>query len=83
LSELPHRLACDDVAAERERHEALGAVVVRQVPNCTTLLDPMGLAYCITRRAPSTGTLQLGARSAGPGTMGASDEARDDACQPG
>ena len=50
-------LSCDDVDAERERHEALGAVVVREMPNWTTLLDPVGLAYCITRRDPSTGAL--------------------------
>jgi hypothetical protein len=50
-------LACDDVAAEQDHHEALGAVVVRQMPNWTTLPDPTRLAYCITRRNPSTGTL--------------------------
>jgi hypothetical protein len=50
-------LACDDVAAERSRHEALGAVVVRVMPNWTTLRDPAGLAYCITRRDPGTGKL--------------------------
>ncbi|MGO9657986.1 MAG: VOC family protein [Acidimicrobiales bacterium] len=50
-------LACDDVLAERVRHQALGAVVVREMPNWTTLLDPTGLAYCVTRRHPATGTL--------------------------
>jgi Glyoxalase-like domain len=50
-------LACDDVTAERRRHEALGATVVRTMPNWTTLLDPAGLAYCITCRDPGTGTL--------------------------
>jgi Glyoxalase-like domain len=50
-------LACDDVAAEGARHQALGAVVFREMPNWTTLLDPTGLVYCITRRNPTTGTL--------------------------
>jgi len=50
-------LACDDVAAERARHQDLGAVVVREMPNWTTLLDPVGLVYCITCRSPATGTL--------------------------
>ena len=48
-------LACDDVLAERVRHQALGAVVVREMPNWTTLLDPTGLAYCVTRRHPGNG----------------------------
>jgi predicted enzyme related to lactoylglutathione lyase len=51
-------LACDDVPAERARHQALGAVVVREMPNWTTLFDPTGLLYCVTRRNPATGTLQ-------------------------
>jgi Glyoxalase-like domain len=50
-------LACDDVDAETTRHEALGATVVRVMPNWTTLRDPAGLSYCITRRNPDTGTL--------------------------
>jgi hypothetical protein len=50
-------LACDDVAAEQSRHEALGAELVRVMPNWTTLRDPAGLAYCITRRDPGTGKL--------------------------
>jgi hypothetical protein len=60
-------LACDDVAAEQDRHEALGAVVVRQMPNWTTLPDPTRLAYCVTRRNPSTGTLKPA--SQGPFTV--------------
>ena len=59
-------LSCDDVPAERSRHQALGAVVVREMPDWTTLLDPAGLTYCITRRNPATGTLSAdvpGARS--------------------
>jgi hypothetical protein len=27
------------------------------MPNWTTLLDPAGLVYCVTRRHPVTGTL--------------------------
>ena len=50
-------LACDDVAAEAERHKALGAAVVREMPNWTALADPAGLAYCVTRRNPGTGQL--------------------------
>jgi Glyoxalase-like domain len=50
-------LACDNVAAERDRHEALGAVMVRTMPNWTTLQDPAGVSYCITRRDPDTGKL--------------------------
>jgi hypothetical protein len=49
-------LACDDVRAERLRHENLGAVEVAE-PSWTTLRDPAGLVYCITRRDPVTGTL--------------------------
>ena len=50
-------LACDDVAAERARHESLGAQVVRVMANWTTLRDPAGLHYCITRRDPATGRI--------------------------
>jgi hypothetical protein len=50
-------LACDDVAAERQRHEALGATVLAVMPDWTTLRDPGGLCYCITRRNPDTGML--------------------------
>lgn len=50
-------LACDDVPAECRRHLALGATLVRQMPNWTTLADPTGLEYCVTRRDPTTGTL--------------------------
>jgi len=50
-------LACDDVPAERARHESLGAAVVRVMANWTTLRDPAGLLYCITRRNPATGKL--------------------------
>jgi hypothetical protein len=50
-------LACDDVPAEIARHESLGASVVRVMTNWTTLRDPAGLLYCITRRNPATGKL--------------------------
>lgn len=48
-------LACDDVPAEQRRHEALGARPVRVTPGWTTLLDPAGREYCLTRRDPRTG----------------------------
>lgn len=50
-------LACDDVSSEKRRHEELGALAVRVTTNWTTLEDPAGLAYCITRRNPDTGSL--------------------------
>jgi hypothetical protein len=46
-------LACDDVPAERQRHQALGAELVRIAEHWTTLRDPAGLLYCITDRDPS------------------------------
>ncbi len=45
-------LACDDRAAETERHRALGAEVVRVAEHWTTLRDPASLDYCITDRDP-------------------------------
>jgi hypothetical protein len=45
-------LACDDVPAERQRHLALGAELVRIAEHWTTLRDPAGLLYCITDRDP-------------------------------
>jgi hypothetical protein len=50
-------LACEDVEAEVRRHKALGAGVVRVMPGWTTLVDPSGLFYCVTRRDPGRGTL--------------------------
>src|SRR5579875_101141 len=50
-------LACDNVPAETARHQALGASLVRVVTDWTTLRDPAGLQYCITRRNPVTGKL--------------------------
>lgn len=51
-------LATSDVAAELRRHEVLGATIERSMPDWTTLRDPVGMAYCITRRDPDTGTLR-------------------------
>ncbi|MEU4689325.1 VOC family protein [Actinoplanes sp. NPDC023714] len=46
-------LACDDVDAEVARHVALGASVVRRIPeDWTTLRDPAGREYCVTARSP-------------------------------
>ena len=44
--------SCDDVPVEVARHEGLGARVVRRTEGWTTLRDPIGLLYCITRRVP-------------------------------
>jgi predicted enzyme related to lactoylglutathione lyase len=45
-------LSCDDVTAEVAGHERLGARVVRRTERWTTLRDPVGLLYCVTRRVP-------------------------------
>jgi predicted enzyme related to lactoylglutathione lyase len=45
-------LACDNVPAERDRHQTLGAELVRIAEHWTTLRDPAGLLYCITDRDP-------------------------------
>jgi len=49
--------ACDDVESEVARHGTLGATLVRVVEDWTTMRDPVGLEYCLTRRDPRTGTL--------------------------
>ncbi len=49
-------MACDDVPAETERHEALGATVTRRTNSWTTLRDPAQREYCITSRDPWSGT---------------------------
>ena len=49
-------LACDDTPAEVRRHQDLGGTVLRATGGFTTLLDPAGLPYCVTRRNPGTGT---------------------------
>jgi Glyoxalase-like domain len=46
-------LATTDQAAEVARLSALGAGVVRKTPQWTTLRDPAGLEFCVTRRRPS------------------------------
>lgn len=50
-------LASEDRDAEVARHVELGGRVVRRTENWTTLLDPSGRAYCVTRRSPVSGTL--------------------------
>jgi len=50
-------LACDNVITEQRRHELLGATMVRIMPNWTTMRDPAGSEYCITRRDPFTGLI--------------------------
>lgn len=50
-------LASEDRDAEVVRHVELGGRVVRSTENWTTLLDPSGRAYCITRRSPASGRL--------------------------
>ena len=46
-----------DVATLAAEQVALGAHLVRQTQYWTTLTDPAGLHYCLTRRDPITGTL--------------------------
>lgn len=50
-------VACSDVNAEVQRHEALAATVSYEGPVWTTLRDPAGIGYCVTGRDPDTGTL--------------------------
>lgn len=50
-------LATDDRRAETERHQTLGARVLRRHEDFTVLADPAGAAYCITDRDPETGML--------------------------
>lgn len=47
-------LATTDVAAEVERHVALGATVRRPGDVWVVLTDPTGLVYCVTPRDPGT-----------------------------
>jgi predicted enzyme related to lactoylglutathione lyase len=47
--------SADEVAAEVERHVAAGAEVARVFEHWTTLTDPVGLVYCVTRRVPPAG----------------------------
>lgn len=50
-------LATTDRAAETDRHVRLGATVRAVHAHFTVLVDPAGLAYCITDRDPVTGLL--------------------------
>ena len=51
-------LACDDHDLETARHQDLGARAVRRTPHWTTLRDPAGRGYCLTRRDVETGRLR-------------------------
>ena len=46
-------LACDDPGAETARHVALGAREVHDGRGWTTMADPTGRLYCVTRRVPA------------------------------
>lgn len=48
-------LACDDRDAEEQRHRVLGADFVRRTDQWTTMRDPAGRDYCLTRRSADTG----------------------------
>src|SRR5689334_4076854 len=50
-------LACEDHDTEGVRHVGLGAEPVRRTDLWTTLRDPAGRDYCLTRRDPVRGTL--------------------------
>jgi hypothetical protein len=50
-------IATDDVVGLVAHHATLGAEVVRAFDHWTTMRDPAGLPYCITRRDPRTGLL--------------------------
>lgn len=45
-------MAAEDTDAEVVRHAALGATTVGVHEGWTTLRDPVGLVYCVTRRRP-------------------------------
>jgi hypothetical protein len=47
----------EDRDAEVTRHVELGGRVVRRTDSWTTLLDPSGRAYCVTRHHPRTGAV--------------------------
>ena len=49
---------CDDHDLETARHQDLGAHPVRRTPHWTTLRDPAGRGYCLTRRDVETGSLR-------------------------
>jgi hypothetical protein len=43
---------------ETARHQDLGARAVRRTPHWTTLRDPAGRGYCLTRRDVEAGRLR-------------------------
>jgi hypothetical protein len=49
-------LACEDRDTEAARHLGLGARPVRRTEHWTTLRDPAGRGYCLTRRDVETGS---------------------------
>jgi glyoxalase superfamily protein len=49
-------LACEDRDVEAARHLGLGARPVRRTEHWTTLRDPAGRGYCLTRRDVETGS---------------------------
>ena len=49
-------LACEDHDAKAARHLALGARPLRRTQHRTTLRDPAGRGYCLTRRDVETGS---------------------------
>ena len=51
-------LACDDVDAERARHEGFGGRTTYVGSFWRTLTDPSGRAYCLTPRDPETGLVR-------------------------
>ncbi len=50
-------LACEDVPATVEAHEALGGSRVSASTFWTVMADPSGTHYCLTQRQPATGVL--------------------------
>jgi len=48
-------LAVTNRPAEIERHQALGASLVKEHPGWTVMTDPAGSPYCLTGRDPITG----------------------------
>jgi hypothetical protein len=50
-------VSTDDPEAERRRHQALGATVVAEHLWWTVLRDPLGSAYCLVGRDPTTWTV--------------------------
>lgn len=51
-------IACRDRTTEVDRHAALGAAIVVELPWWTVMRDPTGRDYCLTDRDPETGRLE-------------------------